>query len=506
MKLFLSKSRYCNAVQCPKMLWLKTYHPELFDTSVMNETVLNTGNEVGDLAMGLFGDYTEVTEYKDGYIDIGAMLKRTEEEIEKGTEVICEASFSYEGNYCAVDILKNYGDRNVEIYEVKSSTSVHDIYIEDASYQNYVLSGLGYNVLGVYIVHVDSSYVRQGELELEKLFKISDITDIVKGKCEEVGRYIHYLQSYIEDTDEPIKDISPACFSPYACGFYKYCSKDLPSPNVFDIASLQKKTAFKLYQSGIVSFEDIFNKKAVKPSNMIQVEHELKDLDAYIDKAYIREFMDTLSYPLYFLDFESCQFAIPQYDNTRPYQQITFQYSLHYIEYEGGPLMHKEFLAYPGQDPRRSVAEALFRDIPMDVCITAYNMSFEKGRIKEMAELYPDLTEQLMNIYDHIKDLMVPFQKKKYYCKAMQGSYSIKYVLPALFPSDPSLDYHNLEGVHRGDEASATFIRMQDMDKEELEEWRGYLLKYCGLDTYAMVKIWEKLKEAADADEGVKTA
>ena len=124
-------------------------------------------------------------------------------------------------------------------------------------------------------------------------------------------------------------------------------------------------------------------------------------------------------------------------------------------------------------------------------------MSFEKGRIREMAELYPDKAEHLMNIHDHIKDLMVPFQKKKYYCRDMQGSYSIKYVLPALFPKDPSLDYHNLEGVHRGDEASAAFVHMQDMDKEELEEWRGYLLKYCQLDTYAMVKIWEKLKEVS---------
>lgn len=497
MSLHLSKSKYCNAVQCPKMLWLKTYRPELFDDSVMNESVLVTGNEVGDLAMGLFGDYTEVTEYTDERIDIKKMLVRTEEEIQKGTHIICEASFSYEGNYCAVDILKNHGDNNVEIYEVKSSTSIHDIYYDDAAYQNYVLTNLGYNVQKVCIVHIDSSYVRHGDLELNKLFKINDVTDIVKGKYEEVGRYIRYLQSYIEATDEPEKDISMDCYSPYDCGFYRYCSRNLPSPNVFDIASLQKRMAFKLYNSGILSFEDVYQKNAVKENYMIQVEHELKDCEPYIDKAFIKGFMHTLSYPIYFLDFETCQFAIPQYDDSKPYQQIPFQYSLHYIEHENGELLHKEFLAYPGKDPRRDLAEALCRDIPENVCVTAYNMGFEKGRIKEMAELFPDLSDHLMNIRENIKDLMIPFQKKKYYSKAMQGSYSIKYVLPALFPDDPSLDYHNLEGVHKGDEASQTFIRMQTMEKDELEVWRGYLLKYCCLDTYAMVKVWEKLIEAS---------
>ena len=101
-----------------------------------------------------------------------------------------------------------------------------------------------------------------------------------------------------------------------------------------------------------------------------------------------------------------------------------------------------------------------------------------------------------MNIHDNIKDLMVPFQKTQYYKRAMQGSYSIKYVLPALFPNEPSLDYHNLEGVHNGVEASATFKKMATMNEEELESFRVHLLKYCGLDTFAMVKVWEKLNEA----------
>lgn len=230
---------------------------------------------------------------------------------------------------------------------------------------------------------------------------------------------------------------------------------------------------------------------------MQQVDFALHDCPPCIQKAPLREFMEQLSFPLYFLDFESIQPAIPLYDDSRPYQQIPFQYSLHYLEAADRDLQHREFLAYPGSDPRRALAEQLCKDIPENVCVTAYNMSFEKGRIKELAALYPDLHDHLMNIHDHIVDLMKPFQSRWYYTKEMRGSYSIKYVLPALYPDEPTLDYHNLEGVHNGTEAMDTFTAMASMTPDELETARTQLLKYCGLDTFAMVKVWEKLAEAA---------
>ena len=303
------------------------------------------------------------------------------------------------------------------------------------------------------------------------------------------------LRDYMEQSDEPQNEIGPHCFAPYSCGFFSYCTANWPHPNIFDIASLQNRSKFKLMTQGVRSFEEVESAGAVKDKYMMQVEHELHDLPDHINAESIRAFMDTLSYPMYFLDFETFQPAVPLYDNSSPYEQIVFQYSLHYILEEGGPVQHKEFLAYPGEDPRRAVAEHLCEDIPVDVCVLAYNMGFEKGRIAALAKLYPDLEDHLMNIHDNIKDLMVPFRNKDYYNRAMQGSYSIKYVLPALFPDDPELDYNNLEGVHNGGEASAAFAAMTDMDPEQLEEYRDYLLKYCELDTYAMVKVWKKLQE-----------
>ena len=492
MPLHLSKSQYCNAVQCPKMLWLRKKRPELFDDSVMDEHVLATGNRVGDLAMGLFGPYTEVP-----FGDLTEMIEETRRLIDAGETNIAEASFSYEGLFCSVDILRNHGDGNVEIYEVKSSTSIRDIYYHDVAYQTYVLSMLGYRVEKACIVHINSEYIRGKELDIHQLFVIEDITERARSMSIYVGQNVEYLENYLAAYEEPEQELGEQCFTPYDCGFWGHCSEGLPSPNIFSVAGLALKKKIEHYRAGIVSFEELERAGRLNAKQCQQVEHEIHDLPATIDKKMISLFLGEIEYPLYFLDFESFQPAIPLYKNSRPFEQIVFQYSLHYIEAEGVPLRHLEYLAWPGEDPRRKLAERLCKDIPMGVTTLAYNMSFEKGRIKALAELYPDLAVHLMDIFENIDDLMLPFQKRWYYCRDMQGSYSIKYVLPALFPDDPELDYHNLEGVHNGAEASAAFEAMADMPEEELLAYREHLLKYCGLDTLAMVKIWEKLREVA---------
>ena len=490
MNYSISKSRYCSGLQCPKMLWLKKNVPDAFDASCMNQAVLDSGLLVGDLAMGLLGDFVEVP-----FGDLDKMIATTTELMERQTPIIAEASFAVDGLFCSVDILKQLGNNTVALYEVKSSTEVKDVYRHDAAFQYYVLRKLGYTVASCNIVHVNNKYVRRGELDIQKLFTIVDITEEAVALQPEIAGNIDRIRSYMALPTEPTDDIGPHCFAPYDCGFFGYCTRHLPRPNVFDLASTQEKTKFKCYHNGFISFPELNTCDALSSKQYLQIEHELYPCPPHIDVGSIRAFMDKLTYPLYFLDFESFQPAIPPYDDTRPFQQIVFQYSLHYIEAEGAPLEHKEFLAYPGKDPRRALAEQLCADIPRDVCVLAYNMGFEKGRIKELAALYPDLQDHLMNIHDHVVDLMVPFQKKWYYCRAMEGSYSIKYVLPALFPGDPELDYHNLEGVHNGGEASDAFAKMAAMTPEEIAVKREQLLKYCGLDTYAMVKVWEKLKE-----------
>ena len=484
----LSKSKYCKAVQCYKMLWLDKNKPEE-GVIVDNSSVLDNGIAVGELAKDLFGFHFDVS-YNE---DLNMMIKDTESLLFNKDVVITEASFKYENNFCSVDILVKH-DNNYEIYEVKSKTSIKDIYIHDVGYQTWLLRQKGLNVVKSSIVYLNNKYVRHGELDIKELFVIEDVTDKVNSMMGEIEVRVKEVNKYVDNDLEQVQDIGMYCFNPYDCPYFKYCSGDLKN-SVFDLASMHLDKKIKLYKDGIISYEDLL-KNGIDDKYKMQIEYELDpNKKPYMELDKIKEFMDTLTYPLYFLDFETFQQAIPLYDGISPYNQIPFQYSLHYYEEKGGELHHKEFLAKEGEDPRRSLAERLVNDIPEDVCTLAYNMGFEKGVIKNLAELYPDLSEHLMNIHDNIKDLMIPFKSKWYYISAFHGRYTIKYVLPGLFPEDPSLDYHNLEDVHNGSEAMNSYATLVDMDKEVVEKIRHSLLKYCELDTYAMVKIYNFLEE-----------
>ena len=486
--MYLSKSKYCNAIQCNKMLWLDKYKKE-YKEEVSNSSVLDNGTDVGIIAQDLFGKHVDV-EFSENLTN---MINSTKEYLKKDIITITEASFSYNNNFCSVDILKKIND-SYEIYEVKSSTEIKDIYIDDISYQTYVLKKLGYNVTKSSIVYINSNYIRKGKLELDKLFNIEDVTDKTISKEKEVALKIEEINKYMDNKEEPKDDIGIHCVTPYDCPFFNYCTKNLEKPNIFNIRRMRNSTKFKLYHKGIYKYPDLLDED-LDWKYLEQIEFELYNKPPFINKEKINSFLKTLSYPLYFLDFETYQQAIPKYDDIKPYMQIPFQYSLHYIESEKSPLKHKEFLSEANIDPRRKLAESLVKDIPKDTCVLAYNMMFEKMVIKNLANIYPDLQDHLLNIYNNIKDLMIPFKNRDYYTKEMLGSYSIKYVLPALFPSDPSLDYHNLDLIHNGSEAMSTFEKLATYPKDEQEKIRIALLKYCELDTYAMVKIWQKLKE-----------
>ena len=254
------------------------------------------------------------------------------------------------------------------------------------------------------------------------------------------------------------------------------------------------KDKLKLYKEGKYSYEDLI-KEDLNEKIVDQIEFELDKKEPKINKEEINNFMNDLKYPLYFLDYETCQLVIPEIEGTHPYQQITFQYSLHILD-EDGNLTHKEFLAdINDEDFIRHFAESLIKDIPDNGSVIIYNKSFEPARNNEISKMYPEYKEDMDRINSNMVDFMVPFFKHWYYVKEMEGSYSIKYVLPALYPNDPSLDYHNLELIHNGEEASTSFLDMRDKSKDEIKKIRESLLKYCELDTYAMVKIYEKFKE-----------
>lgn len=490
--IYLSKSRYCKARQCKKIIWLKKYKPE-YAIQKARDIVLENGTKVGQLAKGLFGKYENI----DFNENLNIMIDQTKKLLKNKPNIITEASFNYNNNFCSVDILKNDID-GVEIYEVKSSTEISDIYLDDVSYQYYILNNLEFNIKKACIVYINNKYVKQGNLELNKLFNIKDVTEIAKTKQQEIENNIYELNKYMEEhTDnEPKDDIGIKCFKPYECEFWEYCTRNLPKPNVFDIKGgmhLDKK--FEKYYDGKISFNDLQNEN-INPKYLEQIDFELNNLQPKIDKDYIKEIIKALNYPLYFLDYETYQVAIPEIDGTRPYQQLPFQYSLHIIKEEGEAIEHKEFLAeIEDKDFIRHFAENLIKDIPDNGSVIIYNRAFEPARNREIAEMYPDLKDELERINCNMIDFLEPFKQRKYYTKEMQGSASIKYVLPALYQKDSELDYHNLPVVHNGEEASEAFLSLKGKSKEKQKEIRNGLLVYCQLDTYAMVKIWMKFKE-----------
>ena len=487
-KFFLSKSKYCKAKQCNKILWLDKNKPEEA-VQTANESVLRNGIRVGELARELFGEFINI-DYEENK---SLMLDQTKQYMKNAPNIITEASFDYDGNFCSVDILKNDSD-GVDIYEVKSSTEVKEIYLDDVSYQVYILHNLGYKVKSANIVYINNQYVRQGDLELDKLFNIDNVTDIAFSKQVEIEDKIQEIRKYMLNTEEPEQEIGMHCLNPYGCPYWGYCTKNLPEKNVFSIRKMHWDKKFELYYKGIYSYEDLL-KEDINPNYKQQIEADLYNQEPSIKKEEIRQFMSELSYPLYFLDFETFQQPVPQFDGIRPYMSIPCQYSLHYIESPDGELKHKEFLAEAGTDPRRKIAEKLVEDIPNDVCVITYNMTFEKGVIEKLAQQFEDLSDHLMKIHSNIKDLMIPFSKRMYYMKEQEGAYTIKAVLPALFPDNPEFDYHNLDIVHNGGEAMDLYATLHEKTIEEQEKIRKALLEYCKLDTLAMVKIWEKLKE-----------
>lgn len=495
-KIYLSKSKYCKLVQCPKILWMNKYKSDVA-VPTAREAVLANGTAVGELARNLFGDYTNI----EFNTDLNIMVEDTKKMLKSKPNIITEASFNYDNNFCSVDILKNNLD-GVEIYEVKSSTDVHDIYLDDASYQYFVLSNLGLNVKKVCIVYINKQYVRDKELEIEKLFNIQDITDIAKLKQDEIKKTIEMANKYMDEyngDNEPNTDIGMHCFNPYKCEFWEYCTRNLPKPNVFDIGGgMHTSKKFEKYYEGKISFRDLQNEN-LNPKFLEQIDFELNNLKPKIEKEAIKGLMDSLKYPLYFIDYETYQLAIPEVEGTKPYQQLPFQYSLHIIKEKGASIQHKEFLAeIDDQNYIRHFAESMIKDMPENGSVIIYNKAFEPVRNNEIARMYPDLKDELERINSNIIDFMEPFKQRKYYTKEMHGSASIKAVLPALYPNDPELNYHNLPVVHNGGEASEAFLSLRNMSKEEQKEIRHGLLVYCELDTYAMVKIWEKLNEIVE--------
>lgn len=487
--MYLSKSRHIKGLQCLKALWLTTHRPELkTEVSEQQQAVFDSGHEVGHWAQKLFPGGVEVP--FDGH-SLSDQVALTKKLIKEGTNTIFEAAFSVNNTFVRADILHKR-QAGWLLAEVKAASDFKDAYLHDLAVQYHVLSACGLDVTKSMLLLIDTKYVRNGEIESEKLFKFADLTELVLELQADVGDQIALQQSVLAE-EEPSLDIGPYCLKPEECDFKCHCWAHIPEGSVFEFAGPGKPDSFALYQQGYVLMEDV-PKKLLKPRQRQQAEL-LHSPDPHVDEKALKEFLDSLLWPLSFLDFETTFMTpMPLWDGTSPFQPVPFQFSLHVQDQPGGELRHHEFLAESRNDPRPEFLKALLSALPPYGSVLVWNKGFESGIMKGLSKAFPEASTALQDVQDRLVDLMVPFQGRKLYHGKMNGSYSIKKVLPALCPE---CSYEGLE-IQSGDVAAASWLEMVTTeDQDRREHLKVSLLRYCELDTLAMVKILNKVKGVA---------
>jgi len=496
MKLTLSKSQYIKAKQCPLALWYYRNRKDLTpEISEADQARFGAGDEIGELAMQYFPGGVEVV---DPYYDIDACLKSTQKYVDEGYNDIYEATAMHPetGAYSRMDILhKVEGSDEWDLVEVKSSTEVKEYHLDDLAFQYYVFTAAGYKINDCFLIHINNQYVRQGDINVQEMFHLEDITHIVLEKQAEVNTLVPSILKELDVKDEPEMDIGIHCFKPHECGYKYHCWEGLPDYSVVN-AYPNKKQGFKVAQE-IDSFDvnDIPPNKYPGGNKMTDVVCYQKN-EPYVEADTLRNFMSDLVYPLYYLDYETINPSIPLYDDTKPFQQVPFQFSLHIQHEPDGELEHHEYLHQEKSDPREGLTNKLVELCAGEGSVIVYNQPFEEGRNKELAEIFPHHADTLLNINSRMIDFMVPFRKRWLYHPDQKGSYSIKYVLPTY----TDISYDGME-IANGSEALNRYLAFAQ--GKVLEEEQGglfdALLKYCELDTYAMVVVEKVLRERANA-------
>ena len=491
-KLKISKSSFIRGKQCHKSLYLKKHHPELEDkVSDTQQAIFDGGTNVGLLAQQLFPGGIDLGKYIPS--DIDKAYSETERLIVENKEVIYEAGFKYENLTCFMDILTKK-ENKYYAYEVKGSSEVKDTHLWDTAFQYHVIISSGIQLEDILVVFLNTSCIRSGELDIQQLFTIESVKDKILPLLPKVREYIKQMNSMLGQITIPNIKISPHCSDPYGCSFAGHCWQHVPDNSVFSYKGIKGNTKWELFNADIVTVEEIPDNYPLNNTEQLVVS-SIKNQSSYIDKNAIKSFIDGLKYPLYFLDFETLfMVSIPIYNNSRPFQQIPFQYSLHIQKSKNSTVEHLEFLADAtiDVDPRIKFIENLIQVIGTAGYIVTYNASFEKGRLQEIKTLLPQFSDMIDNMISRVIDLMSPFRSRHYYTPDMKGSYSIKKVLPALVPR---LSYEGMD-IADGGAASSSFMKLYDeTDPEIIQKTREDLLRYCELDTLAMLEIINVLKK-----------
>jgi hypothetical protein len=521
--LVISKSDYVLWRECSHNVWMKKWKPKIYYNSPLSEFekhLIESGNMVEEIARQRFGE-GELIEGR-GIEEI----EKTKKLIESGKGIIYQAAFSDGQLFAAVDVLKISGN-TIQIYEVKASNAsklegedeesdsdevvdlndakalekykrnlYKDPHFYDLSFQVNLIRKLGYTVSSACLVRLNRNYVRQSDLDLSSLFVVEDVMKYVNEALPSVDEEINKMAPFLSSPEEP----SGPCCCIYKgrskhCTTFAYLNPNVPEYGVHDLVRIgnSRKKLCELIDSGIYDISEIPVDFELTPKIKKQVDvHKSGRPDFNIEE--IKKELDSLRYPIYFLDYESFNPAIPRFSKFKSYQQIPFQFSLHKIGRPDSTPEHFEFLYTDQKDPSSNFIEALSKVIGTEGSVVVWSGAFEKSHInKPLALRLPEYADVIKNINGRIFDLMVIFSKQMHIHPGFHGRASIKKILPILCPE---LSYKELD-IGNGSEAMNTWNRLvtgaiPESEKSGIEK---SMLEYCELDTKAMYLIWRYLDQ-----------
>jgi len=486
----LSKSKLLSYRQCPKRLWLEVKKPDLRLDSAATQASFAVGQQVGEIARRLYDP-----KHQGVLIDVGSegfesAFSRSKALLNTA-QPIFEAGFSTGAALSFADVMlpiRRKGQLVWRMIEVKSSTSVKDYHRDDAAVQSFVARTVGVPLVSLALANIDSRWTYPGNDDYQGLLVETDLTEEAFNREEEVKNWIANAQAILRKEVEPSIKTGCHCYDPYECGFVDYCQSQEPQAE-YPISWLPgaKNKALKEFIESNETKDFRHIPDELLNDRQGRVKSQTLSGKTYFDATGAAADLAACELPAYFIDFETLQFAVPIWKGTRPYQQIPFQFSVHRLS-RNGRIEHQAFLDLSGKDPSKAFAEALIAACGERGPVFVYNAGFETARIRELAERFPDLKHQLLAINDRVVDLL-PIARQRYYHPDQQGSWSIKKVLPAVAPD---LRYDALEGVQNGGMVMEAYLEATSGStaRERKDQIERQLLAYCGLDTFAMVRLW----------------
>lgn len=486
----LSKSRFGAGLQCHKRLYLECYHRDLMEPlGPGRKALLDAGIRVGLVARNRWpGLWIEEDHFHhDQAVERTARALR-----DPSVAALHEAAFTFEGIRVRVDILAR-GDRGGwDLIEVKSSASVKEEYLPDVGIQLHVVEGCGVAVRRAGLLHINNRYVYPGgPYDLERLFVWRDQTDAARELGPRIVESLAAMREPLRASAPP--DIQPGvqCDRPYRCPFHTHCHADGPEHPIGDLPRAGARLLDALRALRIKDIRDIPDEFDGLSELQQRVRECVRTGTVFADPE-LRQRLGSLAYPIHFLDFETCNPALPLYPGTRPFQQVPFQWSDHAIS-KSGPVTHAEFLQDAKADPRLPLAEALSDSLADAGTIVVYS-GFEERIIRSLAEEFPQLAPQLLPLVEERMVDLLELIRRHFYHPEFRGSFSIKDVLPALVPG---VGYKDLS-IRDGGQAGAAYVEMVDpaTPPARREEIRKALRAYCRRDTEAMVMLFQTLQEA----------